>query len=115
MLELYSVIASTIQGCKSFDTVRIVNVFANPVVFFKLDQSFSMLWDLKNIGCWQLCVDICGMMEAQRKKLWLRKQGSDEVQVTDINGCKGMRFQYYHWLSSNTYSLSSTRYFHLFL
>ncbi len=83
----YSVIASTNQGCRSFDTLRVVTVYANPVV--SLD---------KNPG---LCMGSSRELDAGSFSKYAWQDGSTArnfvvqdvgkyyVQVTDNNNCVG--------------------------
>ncbi|MFL5740847.1 MAG: T9SS type B sorting domain-containing protein [Flavisolibacter sp.] len=83
----YSIIGVTAQGCKSYDTVRVVNVFSNPVVSLNHDQALcagtsrildagmytSYLWSDGSTG----------------QKITVKDTGSYTVEVTDTHGCKG--------------------------
>jgi gliding motility-associated-like protein len=85
-MGIYSVMGITAQGCKSYDTVKVVNVFANPVV--SLDHSNF------------LCIGSSRLLDAGNFSSYLWNDGSTSqkiiakgtgiyaVQVTDNNGCK---------------------------
>jgi gliding motility-associated-like protein len=84
---MYSVMGITAEGCKSYDTARVVTVFPNPKVSLDhtdflctgstrtLDAgSFaSYLWNDGSTG----------------QKITVNATGTYAVQVTDNNGCKG--------------------------
>lgn len=83
----YSVIATTTQGCKSYDTLSIANVWANPVV--NLDDKTN------------LCTGTSWILEAGNYSSYNWQDGSTSssytvssigtyyVTVTDIHQCKG--------------------------
>lgn len=83
----YSVMAETTQGCKSYDTVKVLNVFANPVI--RLDQNSN------------LCAGVTRLLDAGLFSSYLWNDGISSrthaisgtgvyaVEVTDNNGCKG--------------------------
>ena len=83
----YSVVGVDNQGCKTYDTAKVVNVFANPIV--KLDHNPS------------LCTGGTRPLDAGNFSSYLWNNGSTfrkisvddigiyAVVVTDNNGCKG--------------------------
>jgi gliding motility-associated-like protein len=83
----YSVVGITAEGCKSYDTVRVVNVFSNPIVY--LDHSGS------------LCEGTTRVLDAGSFSSYLWNNGSRlrtltisdigmyVVEVSDNNGCIG--------------------------
>lgn len=83
----FSVIGVTVQGCKSYDTVRIVNVFANPVVLLDhtdfLCSGSSRVLDAGKFSSY-LWND-----GSASEKIILKNVGTYTVRVTDNNGCKG--------------------------
>lgn len=85
---LYSIKAGTEEGCYSYDTLEIVNVFKNPVVAFNKDTALckgdskvldagngyqSFLWNNGSTGSTITITDI----------------GRYQVKVVDYNGCSG--------------------------
>jgi gliding motility-associated-like protein len=83
----FSVIGVTMQGCKSYDTVRIVNVFANPAV--SLDHADFLCSGSSRVldaGKFSSYVWNDG---STSEKIILNNLGTYAVQVTDNNGCKG--------------------------
>ena len=84
---LYSIVATTQQGCKSYDTLRINNVYPLPVV--TLDKNPVLcLGTIKSLDA--------GLFSAYRwqdgsvnRNLVVNTIGTYYVQVTDNNGCKG--------------------------
>jgi gliding motility-associated-like protein len=82
-----SVIATSLEGCKSFDTVKVLNVFANPVV--ALNHSNS------------ICVGTTRTLDAGNFSSYLWNNGTSSrtiivngiglyaVEVSDNNGCRG--------------------------
>jgi gliding motility-associated-like protein len=83
----YSVTGTTAQGCKSYDTIRILNVYSNPIVL--LDHTPS------------LCIGAIRVLDAGNFSTYLWNNGSSSrtftindigvyaVEVSDKNGCKG--------------------------
>jgi len=83
----FSVAATTIDGCNSFDTARVVSVFANPVV--TLDHTPT------------LCIGASRLLDAGKffsyvwndgstvERIMVNDVGTYAVHVTDNNGCKG--------------------------
>lgn len=84
---MYSVTGTTAEGCKSYDTVKVVNVFSNPVV--SLDHNPL------------LCTGSSRILDAGKFSSYLWNDGSASekiivngvgtyaVEVRDDNGCKG--------------------------
>jgi gliding motility-associated-like protein len=83
----YSVIGTTAEGCRSFDTLQVVQVFANPVVH--LDQNKTLCTgetktlDPGSFTGYQWQDGSVG------RTLTVDKVGTYYVQVTDQNGCHG--------------------------
>jgi gliding motility-associated-like protein len=83
----YSVVATTFEGCKSFDTVKLVNVFPNPVV--RLDHNNSLctgasrLLDAGPFSSFRWNVGSTG------QTISINKMGTYAVEVMDHNGCRG--------------------------
>lgn len=84
---IYSVIGTTAEGCKSYDTLQVLNVYANPVVRLNKDTT--------------LCMGASRLLDAGNFSSYLWNNGSVaqsitvtgpgiyKVTVTDVNGCKG--------------------------
>lgn len=84
---VYSVKSTTIQGCISTDTIKVINVFTNPVVQLNKDTG--------------LCIGTTKTLDAGNFNSYLWNNGSRSknisinniglytVMVTDMNGCKG--------------------------
>jgi gliding motility-associated-like protein len=83
----YSVEAITVEGCKSFDTLRIVNVFRNPVVSLNSESAIctgsSKLLDAGSFATY-LWND-----GSTARTLTVNQTGTYYVIVTDNNGCIG--------------------------
>jgi len=83
----FSVIGITAQGCKSYDTVKVLNAFANPVVSLDhtdfLCTGNSRILDAGNFSSY-LWND-----GSTQQKIIVKNVGTYAVQVTDNNGCKG--------------------------
>lgn len=85
---VFSVMGVTAQGCKTYDTVRVVNVFSNPAV--SLDHTSF------------LCTGTSRLLDAgsfssylwndgsTAQKMIAKDVGTYAVQVTDNNGCRGI-------------------------
>lgn len=83
----YAVTGTTVQGCKSYDTVKVLTVFANPVV--RLDHNNT------------LCTGTSRVLDAgpfssykwtdgsSSRTLSVNTTGVYTVEVQDANGCKG--------------------------
>ncbi len=83
----YSVIATTAEGCKSFDTVKVVGVYALPVV--SIDKSTGLCTGstrLLNAGSFSSYQWSTG---ATSQAINVSTIGKYLVTVTDANGCKG--------------------------
>lgn len=84
---VYSVEAMTAEGCKSFDTLRIVNVFNNPVVRLDTDNAIctgsSKLLDAGSFAAY-LWND-----GSTARTLTVNQIGTYSVTVADNNGCAG--------------------------
>nr|WP_294903062.1 gliding motility-associated C-terminal domain-containing protein [uncultured Lacibacter sp.] len=84
---IYSVAGTTAEGCKSYDTLQVLNVYANPVVQLNKDTG--------------LCVGSFRLLDAGNFSSYIWNNGSVaqsisvtgignyKVTVTDVNGCKG--------------------------
>lgn len=83
----YSVLAITTQGCKSFDTVRVLNVFQLPVVSLDKNPGLctgtSRTLDGGNFASYQWNTG------ATSPTVSVNSTGKYLVTVTDGNGCKG--------------------------
>ncbi|MGZ3951078.1 MAG: T9SS type B sorting domain-containing protein [Flavisolibacter sp.] len=83
----YSLMAVTIQGCKSYDTVKVVNVYTNPVVL--LDHTpFLCTGSSRTLDPGSFASYIWSDGSTQQK-VTVGSTGMYAVQVTDNNGCKG--------------------------
>lgn len=83
----FSVIAVTAQGCKTYDTVRVLNVFANPVV--SLDhQSYLCAGNTRVLDAGKFS-SYLWTDGSTAEKMTANNIGTYAVQVTDNNGCKG--------------------------
>ncbi len=83
----YSVIGTTTEGCKSYDTLKVLNVWPNPVVSLNNDP--------------ELCAGSTRILQAGNFSSWLWQDGSTSssfnatgigtyyVTVKDNNQCKG--------------------------
>jgi gliding motility-associated-like protein len=83
----YSVKATTLQGCTSYDTLKVLNVFSNPVIRLSKDTG--------------LCIGTSRLLDPGSYSSYLWNTGSTSrtisvnntgiytVTVTDNNGCKG--------------------------
>ena len=83
----YSVVATTAQGCKSYDTVKVLQLYPNPVVTLdhnnRLCQGTSKILDAGRFSSylWQ--------NGATTASITVSNTGIYYVTVTDNNGCKG--------------------------
>jgi gliding motility-associated-like protein len=83
----YSVIGITAEGCKSYDTVRVVNVFTNPGV--SLDHNRGLCTGTSrtlNAGSFSSYIWNDG---STARSMTVNTTGTYAVQVSDNNGCKG--------------------------
>jgi gliding motility-associated-like protein len=83
----FSVIASNIDGCKSYDTVKVLNVFANPTV--SLDHNPSLCMGTSRILDAGNFPSYLWNNGSASEKIIINGIGTYAVQVTDNNGCKG--------------------------
>ncbi|MEQ1796912.1 MAG: gliding motility-associated C-terminal domain-containing protein [Lacibacter sp.] len=85
---LYSVIGTTLQGCRSYDTLQVLNVFINPVVQLNKDTGLcagtSKILDAGNFTSYLWNNGSTG------KSVTVNTTGLYSVTVTDQNGCKGI-------------------------
>jgi gliding motility-associated-like protein len=84
---LYSVVALTAEGCKSYDTVRVVNVFSKPVV--SLDQTGFLCFGNSRVLDAGIFASYAWNDGTTSQKLTARGIGTYAVQVTDNHGCRG--------------------------
>ena len=83
----FSITASDLHGCKSYDTLKVLNVFNNPIVSLGHDST--------------LCINSTRVLYAEgfASYLWndgsklstltINSKGSYSVEVTDDHGCRG--------------------------
>jgi gliding motility-associated-like protein len=83
----YSVIGITTEGCKSYDTVRVVNVFAKPVV--SLDHSSSLCTGSSRTLDAGSFASYLWNDGSTQERMTVNTTGTYSVEVTDYNGCRG--------------------------
>lgn len=83
----YSVVATTLQGCKSTDTLKVLQVYNNPVVMLdrndKLCQGSTKILDAGAFSTWRW------QNGDTTRTLAVNNTGIYYVDVTDNQGCKG--------------------------
>ena len=83
----YSVMATTLQGCKSTDTLKVLQVYVNPIVMLdpndKLCQGSTKILDAGAFSTWRW------QNGATTRTLAVNNTGVYYVDVTDNHGCKG--------------------------
>jgi gliding motility-associated-like protein len=83
----YSIDAITAEGCHSYDTISLMNVFPNPVVTLNHDPAIcagsDRILDAGNYSIYQWSTG------STAKTITVSNIGSYTVIVTDNNGCKG--------------------------
>ena len=83
----YSVIATTINGCKSFDTVKVLNVYSLPVV--QLDQDTVLCIGSGKVLDAGIFSTYKWSTGAETRTITVRDKGTYTVNVTSASGCKG--------------------------
>lgn len=83
----FSVTAITAQGCKTYDTVKVTNVFTNPVV--SLDHTSYLCTGSSRILDAGTFASYLWNDGSTSQKIIAQGVGIYAVQVTDNNGCKG--------------------------
>lgn len=94
----YSVVATTLQGCKSTDTLKVLQVYSNPVVTLnhndKLCQGSTKILDAGPFSSW------FWQNGATTRTLSVNNTGVYYVVVTDNHGCKGSDTSYINTILS---------------
>jgi gliding motility-associated-like protein len=84
---IYSVIGTTLDGCRSYDTLNVKTVFKNPVVRLDHDSTLcsgtSRRLDAGNFAFYQW------NNGSTSKSITINSPGLFAVMVTDNNGCRG--------------------------
>jgi gliding motility-associated-like protein len=83
----YSVIGTTSQGCKSFDTLKITEVFALPLVSLNKTPGLCM-GESRTLDAGSF-ISYLWQDGSKGKTFMIRDTGRYYVKVTDKNGCKG--------------------------
>lgn len=83
----FSVMGITAQGCKTYDTVRVMNVFPNPAV--SLDHTNFLCTGTSRVLDAGIFSSYLWNDGSTTQKITADNLGTYAVQVTDNNGCKG--------------------------
>lgn len=85
----YTVIAITAQGCRSYDTLRIVNVFSLPVV--DLGQDSTLCYGMtRTLNAGNGYVSYAWNTGASTQTINVNTTGSYAVKITDNNNCSSV-------------------------
>jgi gliding motility-associated-like protein len=83
----YTIMATTAEGCKSYDTVKVLNVFNNPSV--SLDHnSFLCIGSNRTLDAGNF-ISYSWNTGSSSRTITVNDKGIYSVLVTDNNGCKG--------------------------
>src|SRR5688572_9390763 len=85
---VYSVIGSTAEGCKSFDTLNVLNVYPLPVVSLNKDSSLCS-GDQKTLNAGSGFINYNWNTGSSSPSIIVSNTGVYSVNVTDAHGCKG--------------------------
>jgi len=85
---VYSVSGTTLQGCKSFDTLRVLNVYALPLISLDKD-SVLCSGDQKILNAGNGFANYSWNTGSNSSSITVNSIGVYSVTVTDNNGCKG--------------------------
>ncbi len=85
---IYIVIGTTLQGCKSFDTLKVLQVYNNPVVL--LEQNINLCEGKSATLDAGLHAEYLWQNGTTNRTLIVNDLGIYNVTVKDINGCKGI-------------------------
>jgi len=84
----YSVVGTTLQGCRSFDTVKVLNVYSLPVVSLNKDSTLCA-GDQKVLNAGNGFANYNWSTGDNSSSIIVNNVGVYSVAVTDNNGCKG--------------------------
>lgn len=84
----YSVIGTTAAGCRSFDTVTVLNVYPLPVVSLYKDSTLCA-GDQKTLNAGSGFINYTWNTGSTSSSIIVNKVGVYSVAVTDVHGCKG--------------------------
>jgi gliding motility-associated-like protein len=84
----YSVIGTTAEGCRSYDTVYVNSVYPNPVVNLNKDTAICS-GSVKLLDAGSGFADYAWSNGSNTRSIIANSQGLYWVTVTDNNGCKG--------------------------
>jgi len=81
----YSVIGTSVDGCKSYDTLNLLNVFANPVV--NLDKTATICTDQTRMLDAGNYASFLWQDNSTARRFAVNGPGTYYVQVWDVHGC----------------------------
>lgn len=82
---IYSVIGTTIDGCRSYDTLQVINVHTNPIVSLG-DNNAICEGTIRQLGAGNFAHYLWNDGSTERT-ITVDKPGNYSVRVTDHNGC----------------------------
>jgi gliding motility-associated-like protein len=84
----YSIIGMTADGCKSFDTLNVLNIYPLPVVFLNKDSTLCT-GDQKTLNAGNGFINYSWNTGSSSQSISVNNIGVYSVFVTDAHGCKG--------------------------